>query len=531
MMADPSQAHPREHLRKIIHAEIKSLEESIQAHYGDTSTPLKYRRNALAPISTLPAEVIAAIFSFLRRPAASSPRGKPERDLLRVTHVCHQWREIALEQPLLGSRVDCTNLTLAGVREILARAKNAPLHLEARFHGSHWKKDRFGTFEKELLLHISHIRHLGIGPKTGQVFHLLKILGGLTSNPSCSLTTMSSSEHLPHPGLSLTGNPYLDRPRFDMPIMRWSHNLRSQACQTLPERPPSPAPKQVVPSSSAPLPPSSGPDCPAAKGGATSRRSLPEVVDLLAFDVLNIFRRRWFLSRTNLLTNIISAQKAEDGNISWVEFTPPFHSHLVKCAVALVPHRACPVPMVKRVMFVFILELLNQEGHLAFFELQKGGRKANNAQKEKWRLARKRSRAAKRERDREAAKAAQLPPCERECLTCGRKFQSRKTAKKHKCAAHSKVVRNKEAAATRSSSHPAPPAQLIKPAASFTPPAPTAPTNSSSLPVVTGISLDHAESFRQELAGLFLRSNTIDANVMADMVRELRETYGIERGP
>ena len=93
--------------------------------------------------------------------------------------------------------------------------------------------------------------------------------------------------------------------------------------------------------------------------------------------------------------------------------------------------------MVKRVMFVFILELLNQEGHLASFKLQKGGRKANNAQKEKRRLARKRSRAAKRERDREAAKVAKLPPREWECLTCRRKFASRKTAKKHKCAAHS----------------------------------------------------------------------------------------------
>jgi hypothetical protein len=104
------------------------------------------------------------------------------------------------------------------------------------------------------------------------------------------------------------------------------------------------------------------------------------------------------------------------------------------------PHRVCPVPTVKRVMFVFILELLNREGHLAFFELQKGGRKANNAQKEKQRLAWKWSHAAKREREREAAKAAQLPPREQECLTCGRKFQSCKTAKKHKCSKDSKVV-------------------------------------------------------------------------------------------
>ena len=96
-------------------------------------------------------------------------------------------------------------------------------------------------------------------------------------------------------------------------------------------------------------------------------------------------------------------------------------------------------------MFVFILELLNQEGHLAFFDLQKGGHKANNTQKEKWCLAWKHTHAAKWEWDHEAAKAAQLPPHEQECLACGRKFQSHKTTKKHKCSKSSKVVRKKVA--------------------------------------------------------------------------------------
>ncbi|KAI0287279.1 hypothetical protein BC826DRAFT_972331 [Russula brevipes] len=136
------------------------------------------------------------------------------------------------------------------------------------------------------------------------------------------------------------------------------------------------------------------------KGGSKPKGPpLPLDVDLSVFDIQNIFRRRWFLSRANLLANVISAQKAEDGKISWVEFSPQFHSHLVKCAIALVPR---PVLKVKKVMFVFILELLNEEGNTAFFNLKSGGRKANNAQWEKKRLARKRSRAAKREREREA---------------------------------------------------------------------------------------------------------------------------------
>ena len=260
------------------------------------------------------------------------------------------------------------------------------------------------------------------------------------------------------------------------------------------------------PPAPAPAPPAGQP----ARARKPPRVPSGGAVDLSVFDILNVFRRRWFLSREALLANVLSAQKAEDGLVSWVEFAPPFHSHLVKCALALIPG---PVPKVKQCMFVFILELLNREGHLAFFELQKGGRKANHAQKEKRRLARKRSRAAKREREREAAKVANLPARERECVHCGRKFQSRKTASKHRRACpNSKVVRGKEAAAGASDLRPAPPA-LVAPApapvaaplppALFTPPtapaldpAPVAdPSHSHVAPPVTGDSGDNSFLF------------------------------------
>ncbi|KAF8495260.1 hypothetical protein F5888DRAFT_1635741 [Russula emetica] len=121
---------------------------------------------------------------------------------------------------------------------------------------------------------------------------------------------------------------------------------------------------------------------------------------------------------------------------------------------------------------------------MAFSELQKGGHKANNAQKEKWHLAWKRSHAAKREREREAAKVAKQPTREQQCVACGRKFNSHKTARKHKCS-KAKVARTVEEAATRPVSHPVPPTLLNKPAAPPTPPAPTTPSNSNPLPVVT----------------------------------------------
>jgi hypothetical protein len=53
-------------------------------------------------------------------------------------------------------------------------------------------------------------------------------------------------------------------------------------------------------------------------------------------------------------------------------------------AVVLVPY---PIQKVKKVMFCYILELLNGEGPWAFFDLTKGTRIATQAQKEKRQLA------------------------------------------------------------------------------------------------------------------------------------------------
>jgi hypothetical protein len=79
------------------------------------------------------------------------------------------------------------------------------------------------------------------------------------------------------------------------------------------------------------------------------------------FDVLNIFRWRWFLNRDHLIANILSVQKDERGKISWVDFQPQFHTHLIWQALALLP-ALCPVAKGKRCMFVFVLEVLDGDG-------------------------------------------------------------------------------------------------------------------------------------------------------------------------
>ena len=166
--------HSRERLRQAIDAEIKTLEEST----GIRALRLRRNLNALSPISSLPPEVFNTIFSLL---CPSSLNRDPDhhRARLYVSYVCHQWREIALNQPLLWSNVNFTTISLAGAKEILARAKSVPLYLEARV--SHrWDEDRFSKFQTELQARVPYVCHLRI-VALAKHFHLHRTLEGLSS--------------------------------------------------------------------------------------------------------------------------------------------------------------------------------------------------------------------------------------------------------------------------------------------------------------------------------------------------------------
>ena len=152
-MMNSSHANSWEPLQRAIDAEIFSLEVYIQA--------LKLRRNALSPISSLPPEVLAAIFSLLCPPF---PNGNSDHHLaqLHLSHVCHQWREITLDHPLWWSHVDFTDLSLAGATEFLVRAKSVPLYLEARVPEGLWNDFRYTTFQREVQTRIPYVCHLSI---------------------------------------------------------------------------------------------------------------------------------------------------------------------------------------------------------------------------------------------------------------------------------------------------------------------------------------------------------------------------------
>ncbi|KAF8257299.1 hypothetical protein EI94DRAFT_1759410 [Lactarius quietus] len=175
---DSSAANTWEYQQQAIDAVIKSHEKYILA--------LKYRRNALAPISSLPFEVIANIFflSSLRYCSGSADDQPFIHHVLRVAHVCHRWREVALDYPFLWSHLHFNTISPAGATEILARARMAPLYLEARLPLHYWPKHSSPqgspcfAFCKRLQNHVPHVYqyHLRI---RADPLHLNNMLEGL----------------------------------------------------------------------------------------------------------------------------------------------------------------------------------------------------------------------------------------------------------------------------------------------------------------------------------------------------------------
>ncbi|KAF8492741.1 hypothetical protein F5888DRAFT_1891578 [Russula emetica] len=115
---DTTSPESRDRLRQAIIDEISSSEASTRA--------LKSRYNELAPISRLPCELLATIFSFLS--VFVWNEGSGLLAWMYAAHVCRRWRETALNDPRLWNHINFTKLTPVGMAEILARAKMTLAH-------------------------------------------------------------------------------------------------------------------------------------------------------------------------------------------------------------------------------------------------------------------------------------------------------------------------------------------------------------------------------------------------------------------
>ena len=86
-----------------------------------------------------------------------------------------------------------------------------------------------------------------------------------------------------------------------------------------------------------------------------------QLLDLSSLEILDIFQSRLYLSRAYLISKTVAAIKNVSGQLTWIEFSPMFHSCLIKMALACIGTSLTPPSSLtaKKTIFIFILELLN----------------------------------------------------------------------------------------------------------------------------------------------------------------------------
>ncbi|CAL1711976.1 unnamed protein product [Somion occarium] len=90
--------------------------------------------NKLSPIYILPSELLAEIFLLLQPctdAGAEATRRPGPYTWIRVTHVCHHFRQVARENPRLWSYIELPRNSNVPVFHMLERSKQAPLAFKA----------------------------------------------------------------------------------------------------------------------------------------------------------------------------------------------------------------------------------------------------------------------------------------------------------------------------------------------------------------------------------------------------------------
>lgn len=91
-----------------------------------TIIALRTRRNALLSTGRLPPELLCLIFKRSHDPTDGAQHANITQSL-RISHVCKQWRQIALDEARMWDYADFERLTLA--KEVLQRSKAVPLEV------------------------------------------------------------------------------------------------------------------------------------------------------------------------------------------------------------------------------------------------------------------------------------------------------------------------------------------------------------------------------------------------------------------
>ncbi|EPT01838.1 hypothetical protein FOMPIDRAFT_1119418, partial [Fomitopsis schrenkii] len=115
---------PQNHPRDEIEQELTQLSTRV--------VELKTKLNTYSPIAVLPPEIFSEVLLYAAGiytdDTTTDNSIPPVRDLTRTSHVCKQWRAIALGCSALWSCIDLHRAP-EWVAELLARSKGAPLYV------------------------------------------------------------------------------------------------------------------------------------------------------------------------------------------------------------------------------------------------------------------------------------------------------------------------------------------------------------------------------------------------------------------
>lgn len=204
------------------------------ALYNHRIAILKQRLNTHLPISRFPPEVLTRIFhqyiSFVRKTERDVPGlhgvGRPYRWIL-VTHVCHSWRQLTLTTPKIWSSIVITRAEC--VRELLLRAKNAPLSLKADL----CKNVSVQLLTKEVLSHLDRIVDIDLqvpGPQALiELDHGSRFASSLRSLIISTVDEAILETPSPLPFLNAQAR-NLQRLSYTSPIFTWNQAI---VCPTL----------------------------------------------------------------------------------------------------------------------------------------------------------------------------------------------------------------------------------------------------------------------------------------------------------
>ncbi|KAI0064196.1 hypothetical protein BV25DRAFT_1823153 [Artomyces pyxidatus] len=159
----------------------------------------KSRRNAIAPISRLPPEIMSRVFSFC---VPDLHAYDTNLEWIKISHVCTRWRTVALNSTNIWSEV-YLQWGEEWVGEMLARSKGTPVDIVGS-HNAGLTRRKVGDIVK----HLPHTRSIEIGNywdrKTlGDVNAVHQLCLGLHAPApileSISLTSHEVHMHHPYP--------------------------------------------------------------------------------------------------------------------------------------------------------------------------------------------------------------------------------------------------------------------------------------------------------------------------------------------